>query len=237
MKKSPTYQLFILFVSILGLIVVAVTAFVSFDSGVEQILDVVDFAICIIFLFDFLKGFAQAKNKLAFLKWGWIDLLSSIPSVDLLRFGRTVRILRIFRVLRGFKSAKIILQYANNQKGESAFLAVSFLSGILIIIGSITIYELESGLEGSTIKTASDAMWWAFVTMTTVGYGDYYPVSDLGRIIASILMICGVGLFGTFTGFVGSWFLSGQEEDIERLDENIDELKTLIEKRQEVKDA
>ena len=236
MKNSPTYQLFILFVSILGLLVVAAISFISFDPAVVQILNVVDFSICLIFIFDFLKGYVQAPNKLAFLKWGWIDLLSSIPSVDILRFGRTVRILRIFRVLRGFKSAKIIFQYANNQKGESAFLTVSFLSFILIMIGSITIYELEAGIEGSTIKTASDAMWWAFVTMTTVGYGDYYPVSDLGRIIASVLMLCGIGLFATFTGFVGSWFLSGQEEEIERLDENIDELKTLIEKGQNVKD-
>lgn len=78
--------------------------------------------------------------------------------------------------------------------------------------------QLEKGVEGSNIHNASDALWWAFVTITTVGYGDFYPVSHEGRVVAVILMTSGVGLFGTFTGFVASWFL---EEDAEKQDAHV----------------
>ena len=71
----------------------------------------------------------------------------------------------------------------------------------------------------SNIKTAEDAIWWAWVTITTVGYGDKYPVTTEGRIIASFLMTAGVGLFGTFTGFIASWFLE-KKSDIQNSDES-----------------
>lgn len=75
-----------------------------------------------------------------------------------------------------------------------------------MIFGSISILQFETAPE-SNIKTAEDAIWWAFVTITTVGYGDRYPVTTEGRIIAAFLMITGVALFGTFTGFIAAWFM------------------------------
>jgi voltage-gated potassium channel len=62
-------------------------------------------------------------------------------------------------------------------------------------------------------QTAEDALWWAYVTITTVGYGDKFPVTSEGRLIAGFLMTAGVGLFGTFTGFVASWFVEGREDE------------------------
>lgn len=85
----------------------------------------------------------------------------------------------------------------------------------MIVFGSIAILEFEKG-EETNINNAEDALWWSFVTITTVGYGDKYPVTTEGRIVAGVLMIVGVGLFGTFTGFVASWFLNDNEnKDIE----------------------
>lgn len=78
--------------------------------------------------------------------------------------------------------------------------------------------QLEKGIDGSNIHNAGDALWWAFVTITTVGYGDFYPVTYEGRIVAAVLMTAGVGLFGTFTGFVASWFL---EEDSDKQDAHV----------------
>lgn len=87
----------------------------------------------------------------------------------------------------------------------------------------------------SNIRGPDDALWWAFVTMTTVGYGDKYPVTPGGRLLAALLMISGVGLFGTFTGFIASWFLeveqSEAESGIEALREEVRELKRLIEEK------
>lgn len=84
----------------------------------------------------------------------------------------------------------------------------------MLIFGSISILQVETVPE-SNIKTAGDAIWWAFVTITTVGYGDRFPVTSAGRIIAAFLMITGVALFGTFTGFVAAWFMDGDKSNKE----------------------
>ena len=70
---------------------------------------------------------------------------------------------------------------------------------------------LEPQAPNSNIKDAEDALWWSFVTITTVGYGDRFPVTTEGRLVGAVLMICGVGLFGTFTGFIASWFMEGEK--------------------------
>ena len=81
----------------------------------------------------------------------------------------------------------------------------------MVIFSSVAILQVEDD-PNSNIKTAEDALWWAYVTITTVGYGDKYPVTTEGRIIAAFLMTMGVGLFGTFTGYVASWFVEERED-------------------------
>lgn len=83
---------------------------------------------------------------------------------------------------------------------------------LMIIFSGIAILQVEKA-PTSNIKTAEDAIWWAYTTITTVGYGDKYPVTTEGRIIAMVLMTVGVGLFGTFTAYVASFFVSEKKED------------------------
>ena len=85
---------------------------------------------------------------------------------------------------------------------------------------SISILCVEKS-PSSNIKTASDALWWSMETITTVGYGDKYPVTDLGRIIGTILMISGVGLFGTYTAYIASLFV--KYNDNEKSNKEMDE--------------
>lgn len=164
------------------------------------------------------------------MKWGWIDLLSSIPMVDALRYGRFVHLFRFMRMLRAIRSSKIILYYLFRNRREGTFSIVASISVLLVIFGAIGILQFERGVAESNIQSAGDALWWAFVTITTVGYGDYYPVTTEGRMVASVLMTAGVGLFGTFTGFVATWFMS--EEDNQDLAAEHEELKAEL---QEVK--
>jgi len=101
---------------------------------------------------------------------------------------------------------------------------------VLIVFSSITILNCETAPE-SNIKTASDALWWSFVTITTVGYGDFYPTTTLGRIIAVVLMTAGIGLFCTFTAYVASLFLQEEEKGQEkREDQILAELKSIRER-------
>ena len=87
----------------------------------------------------------------------------------------------------------------------------------------------------SNIKTAEDAIWWAFTTITTVGYGDRYPVTSEGRFVAVVLMAAGVGLFGTFSAFLASWFLESHQADdvgeLAAIKEELAQLRRLIEER------
>jgi voltage-gated potassium channel len=93
------------------------------------------------------------------------------------------------------------------RRAESAFLASLLLSLLLVVCCSIAVLEFEVP-AGGNIASPEDAMWWAVSTMTTVGYGDRYPVTSEGRVVAAFLMAAGVGLFGTMSGLVASWFMS-----------------------------
>ena len=97
------------------------------------------------------------------------------------------------------------------------------LTFLLLISGSIAILEFERD-AGGNITTAEDAMWWAVSTMTTVGYGDRYPVTSEGRLIAVFLMTAGVGTFGVLAGLVASWFLSPVAEEADRDRQEIKDL-------------
>jgi voltage-gated potassium channel len=143
---------------------------------------------------------------------GWIDLISSIPNVDILRAGRALRVIKIIRILRAFRSTKHIVTHIFKTRAQSAFTSVILLAVLLVIFSSISILQFETE-PTSNIKTAEDAIWWSYVTITTVGYGDKFPVTTEGRIIGILLMTAGVGLFGTFTGYVSSWFLGDKKTE------------------------
>lgn len=226
-KKEP-YVLFMLFLSILSLVGLAMSTSGYLDGEQAKILGIADNFICLIFFVDFLASLYRAPNRLKyFFTWGWLDLLSSMPMIDALRLTRLARVIRILRLIRGIKATKILAQFILNRRAESAFLTVSLVSILLIVVSSIAILQFESQPE-SNIKGAQDAIWWSIATITTVGYGDRFPVTPEGRIIASFLMICGVGLFGTLSGFIASWFLepSREKQDAE-LTELIVEIKQL----------
>ena len=139
--------------------------------------------------------------------WGWIDLISCIPMINALRAGRLLRLIRLLRIVRAFRTTKNVVDHIFANKAQGAFTSVSIIAVLLVIFSAIGILQVEND-PNSNIKSAEDAIWWAYVTITTVGYGDKFPVTTEGRIIAAILMTAGVGLFGTFTAYLASWFVT-----------------------------
>lgn len=210
-EEGGPYLVFMLVLSVLALGLLGVTVLVPLPHEVRSVLDKADVVVCGLFLLDFLISLARAPNRWQYVAtWGWLDLLSSIPAVDALRIGRAGRVLRILRVLRGIRSAKVLADFLLRRRAEGAFLAASLVSVLLVFLGSVAVLHFETVPEAN-IKTAEDAVWWAFVTITTVGYGDRFPVTTEGRLVAAALMTAGVGLFGTFSGCVAAWFLKPQE--------------------------
>lgn len=199
----------VLSVYVLGALIVDTTFKLSEETS--RLLNYIDVAICIFFFVEFCIRFYQADNKLKFMRWGWIDLVSSIPMINFFRFGRIFRLIRLIRILRAFRTTKHFVTYVFKSKAQGAFTSVIILAILLIIFSSIAILQVENA-PTSNIKTAEDAIWWSYVTITTVGYGDKFPVTTEGRIIAMFLMTAGVGLFGTFTAYIASIFVSDNKK-------------------------
>lgn len=224
------FQCLILVLSVYVLAALFIQTVFPLSPATNQLIDRLDFVICIIFIYDFFLRLYRAKSRLGFLRWGWIDLVSSIPMFDFLRWGRLIRVIRILRILRAFRSARFLLEHLFHNRARGTFATVAMISIVMVIASSIAILNLED-MPDSNIKTPSDALWWSFVTITTVGYGDRFPVTHEGRIVAALLMTAGVGLFGTFTGYVASFFMEAEQKKEENdMRQLIDEVKLLREK-------
>lgn len=233
-ERAP-YQLFVLALSLAALAALAVEVAVPLEPPTREVLAIADNIVCVLFFTDFVIQLVQAPNRWQyFIHWGWIDLASSIPVIDAFRVGRAARVMRVLRVLRAIRATKLIATFILERRAEGAFLAAALVSLLLIVFASIAILQFET-VQSANIVSAADAVWWSFVTITTVGYGDLYPVTWEGRVIAGLLMTAGVGLFGAFSGFVASWFLASdreeQEDDLELLRTEIASLRLLLEKQ------
>jgi voltage-gated potassium channel len=210
-RLSYGYQVFMLVLCVYSLVIIAFQAS-NPSPGTLAILDFADFAVCVLFFADFVISLVRAENKWRYMvTWGWLDLLSSIPAIDIARWGRAARILRIFRLFRGLRAAHMMTSLVLVNRARNTVMAACLAAIMLITICSIAILHFETAPD-SNILSAEDAVWWSFATITTVGYGDRYPTTTEGRMVAMVLMSGGVGLFGTFTGLLASWF-SGEGEE------------------------
>ena len=211
-EKMGFLNILILFLSVYVLAALLLDMFIDLPHEVSRLLILIDDIICLVFLCDFGLRFYRAKNKLRFMRWGWIVLVSSIPTMEYMRAGRAIRLLRILRILRAFRSTRHLIQHVFRSRTRGTLATAAIIAVLTIIFSSISILEVEHDPK-SNIKTAEDAIWWSYVTITSVGYADKYPVTTEGRIIAALLMAVGVGLFGTFTAFLASWFVEKTKKE------------------------
>lgn len=233
--RATPYLLFMLGLSVFSLALLAVDVTWHAGASFRPILDGADTVLCVLFFADFLVTLLRSPDRRRYLAtWGWVDLISSIPVLNALRVARVVRIVRIIRVFRAVRSARALIAVVVERRAQSAMLAAALLAILFVVFGSIAVLEVEQ-VEGANITSPQDAVWWTVVTLTTVGYGDRYPVTPEGRAVAAVLMVAGLGLFGTLSGFVAAGFLSParreQESELEAVREEIRELRLLIERQ------
>lgn len=235
-EKIGAFQILLVALSVYVLLALAAESFMRMDQSTRTILMHVDNVICLVFIYDFFNRMITSPNKLRFLRWGWIDLVSSIPALPVVRVGRAVRVIRVLRLLRGFRSVKTIAAMLFAHRAKGALAATAFICALVMVFSSVAILQVEDS-PGSNIQTPEDALWWSIATITTVGYGDRFPVTAEGRLIGSCLMISGVGLFSVLSGAFAVWFLGGKqaereivatEEKLSLLGEEIRSLQTEI---------
>ncbi len=230
--ENAPYLVFILIVSVFAVLILIVERTFTLNAEALKVLIIFDYAVCAVFLLDFFVCLRQAKNRWRYLvTWGWLDLLSVIPMDMAFRVARSSRIIRVVRLLRALRVARNLLRVLAMQRAQSGLMLAGVVTLVTLTLASVAILQVEHDAQ-SNIKDAEDAIWWSISTMTTVGYGDRYPVTSEGRLVASLLMITGVGLFGTLSGLLAAWFVAPQESrheaQIDQLRRDIAELRGLL---------
>lgn len=221
------FEIVVLTLSVVVLAALVADTFLRLPAEVSRVLGYLDVVVCGVFLIDFLRRLYRAPSKRAFMKWGWIDLLASIPNIEALRIGRLVRVLQIIRLLRSLRTLQRVWQALFTRRAHGGIASVGIIAFLVISFASVAVLVCENTPQAN-IRTAEDAVWWSITTVTTVGYGDKYPVTTAGRVIAAMLMITGVGLFGTLSGIVATVFIGGPKAETDRALAELRELRAEI---------
>ena len=217
-EHGNAYNIFILVLTLQSLLVM-VLLLLPLNPAMHQALLFFDNGICVIFLFDFFYNLTGSKPTRQYFIYhrGWLDLLGSIPSLGILRFtalfrlARLSRLARIARLLGGQKKKEVIDDVVKN-RGQYA-LFITFLSAYLVLsFATVLMLQFESPAPDANIVTGGDALWWGFVTITTVGYGDFFPVTFLGRATAVLVMFAGVGIIGSLASILASILVPSADE-------------------------
>lgn len=226
----------IIFLIILNVAIVIAQTF-PLPQGVLNAFDIIETVSVIIFTIEYLLrlwtsdyiysglGPIRARLKYVFSFMAIIDLLAILPfylpfliTVDL-RVLRVLRVIRLFRVFKFNRYTNALAAIGEVfKRKKSQLLSSIFVVGLLMIIASVLMYNVESEAQPEAFSNAFSSLWWAVATLTTVGYGDVYPVTVLGKILSAIIAILGIGLVAVPTGIISAGFtelIGDKKEDQE----------------------
>ena len=222
-----TYELFISLVTIISLVTVTCIYFIPVPTVVKEVLKITDSITAVVLLTDFfLRFFNQPSKKKYIFGPGFFDLVSSIPALPFLRYLRLPRIIFTFRTVRKSKSQELRAEVRERLADNSVMIVIlAFL--LIITIGSSLVVVIEAKSDQANIVTGEEAVWWSVVTIATVGYGDYYPVTSTGRIVGSVMMILGVSIFTTLTSFIASKMMSSRQVGKKDFEQLVKEVQSL----------
>jgi len=178
-------------------------AFVTeIDPQTQKNLDYVQWISWIAFAVDLLIGLIAADKKIKFLTHHPLEVITV-----LLPFLRPLRLLRVISF------GTLVIQKVAVGRQFAITLKVFLASILLAYIAAVQITITERGVEGSNIKNFGDGLWWAITTVTTVGYGDRFPTTSTGRLLAVCLMLVGISLMGVITASVAAWFVKMSQDE------------------------
>ena len=161
-----------------------------------------------VFLADYVLRLALADHRWRFVRQNWVDGLAVL--LPLLRPLRVLGLVRVARVLDR--------RLTTSLHGRVAAY-VTLTASLVVFMASLAVLDAERGAPGASITSYGDAVWWALTTITTVGYGDQYPVTGEGRLVAVLLMLSGIALLGVVTASVASWFVGRVAEAAQAQDD------------------
>lgn len=182
----------------------------SLELATEQtrLVYTLDLIIAMIFLADFGYELAMANDKKKYFQKNWYLLLASIPVTQTtFQALRSIQLLRLLRIVRLYARIKALSERTELvSRHSSRYIFIALFATIIVFTGAASFYQFEQATNPD-VDSFFDATWWAIVTATSVGYGDIYPLTLEGRVIAIVLMIFGLALIGTVVGIVSNYFL------------------------------
>ena len=188
-----------------------VVGFASDDAGPSLLptLEAFDLALTAVFIAEFGSRFLASYDRRRYLRGHWIDLVALIPAGRGLRLFRLLRLLRLLRAFAGFYR---VLTHYERLAGQRRLIGLFVAWLAVAVISATALYLAEAGVNPN-IETPLDALWWGVVTLTTVGYGDIFPVTPEGRLAGGALMIVGITLFAAITGTITSFLVTEQAQE------------------------
>ncbi|CAN5837251.1 potassium channel family protein [soil metagenome] len=224
MKRNTGYEFFI--ISLTGFSVLLILFQYYYDPLGQALIAVLvfDFLVSIILAVDFATRIKKSKQGYKYFLTHLYEIPALIPlyALTLLEadtvYGaglKSLRLIQIFRFMHILSRTLIIMDEVKNR-----LLYVVLLSVITVTAGAFTMYVVEHNAPDSKITNLGDAFWWAVVTVTTVGYGDVYPITFEGRVIASVIMIIGIAILGLLISTIGSQFLESKLRNQRKKEEN-----------------
>lgn len=207
-QRLNPWDWLVLVVAVVSLLLVVLETFLHIPPAALSVLRTVDMLSCAIFLTDVFVRWRRENFAAAYWRWAWIDVLASIPFEPAFRSLQAIRIYRVIRVIRILKKLNTLTHGTSLNEKLLALPGVAF---VMVLFSTMLIVEVERSAPDATIRSGGDALWWALTTVTTVGYGDTYPVTGEGRLIASVLMLVGIALFGSMSAIVTSKLILPKE--------------------------
>ncbi|MCY4610192.1 MAG: ion transporter [Gammaproteobacteria bacterium] len=206
-----TFDLFVLFLIVFSIITLSVETLPNLPSITKQILGISEVVVTVLFTVEYFLRISTAPSKrdYIFSFYGIIDLLAILPfylslGIDL-RSIRVFRLLRIFRILKVAKYSNAMdrfgkaLSYA---KAEALiFLCVTLM---LLYFAAAGIYYFENEAQPENFPSIFHSLWWAVTTLTTVGYGDFYPITAGGKLFTFLILMCGLGIVAVPAGLIAA---------------------------------
>ncbi|MFD2726767.1 ion transporter [Hyunsoonleella rubra] len=226
-KKSRYFAFFIQGLILISVITFSVETIPNLKPRTKTILQIIEWFSVIIFSVEYLLRIyvADSKPKFIFSFFGIIDFLAILPfylsfGVDL-RSLRALRFLRLFRIFKLVRYNRAMNHFTTAIKSakEEIFLFL-FITLILIYFSAVGIYYFENKAQPEHFSSIFDSLWWAIITLTTVGYGDVYPITVGGKVFTFIILMIGLGIVAIPTGIIYSALTKSVDKNQHTTEEN-----------------
>ena len=221
-RAGRAFDLFVQSLIIFSISIFAIETLPDLTLGTLEILRYLEVVIVITFTFEYLLRLIVSKNKIGFIFsfWGIIDLLAIVPfyliafGLDLdLVFLRTLRLFRLVRIIKLARYSKSFTRIMLAFKIAKEDLLVAFgATSIMLIIASFGIYIFENPVQPDKFSSVFHSLWWALATLTTVGYGEIYPITLGGKVFTGLILMIGLGIVALPAGIIASSLTEAREQ-------------------------